>query len=187
MIDRPSDTDIYFLPQKPYCCALGTLKDQLLYPSMDLNSTHEGHVLNNAWQSRTFLSDQDILGIFDKIDLAELPYRAGNGDAIKGLSVVMDWGSILSLGEQQRLAFGRILVNRPMFVLLDEATSAMDTRAESNMYSLLKETCHNITYVSVGHRTSLLNFHALQLTLKGREGHSLQYIQDKPDADRHKI
>ena len=178
MIDRPSDKDIYFLPQKPYCCALGTLKDQLLYPSMDLISSHEDHVVNNTWQTRTFLSDQDILDIFDKIDLAELPFREGNGDASKGLRVVKDWSKILSLGEQQRLAFGRILVNRPLFVLLDEATSAMDTKAESNMYSLLNGTTQKITYVSVGHRTSLLKFHTSQLTLKGREGYSLEDIQD---------
>jgi putative ATP-binding cassette transporter len=146
---------------------------------MDTINSHEGHVLNSTWQSRTFLSDRDILDIFDKIDLAELPLRAGNGNALEGLSVINDWGKILSLGEQQRLAFGRILVNRPLFVILDEATSALDTNAEKNMYSLLNGTTQKITYVSVGHRPSLLEFHVSKLTLKGIEGHSLEDIHNK--------
>ena len=138
---------------------------------MDTTNNH-GQVFDHTMQ----ISDEDILNIFDEIDLAELPLRAGNGDAAKGLNVIKDWGKILSLGEQQRLAFGRILVNRPSFVILDEATSAMDTEAESKMYSLLNQTGRKITYISVGHRQTLLKFHVSKLSLRGTKGHSFEEI-----------
>eukprot|EP00957_Ditylum_brightwellii_P019696 1485377-Ditylum_brightwellii.AAC.1 len=140
-IERPSDADVYFLPQRPYC-AMGSLKDQLLYPSMDdLNPDDypEGHRLSRAHILRQTLTDEDLLQVFKAVDLADLPSRAGDGDPIKGLSSVKDWSNTLSLGEQQRLAFGRLLVNRPRLVILDEATSALDITSEAKMYRLLQD------------------------------------------------
>src|SRR3546814_1319657 len=52
---------------------------------------------------------------------------------------VDDWGRILSLGEQQRLAFGRLLLAAPQAAFLDEATSAMDEGLEDAMYRLVRE------------------------------------------------
>ena len=46
---------------------------------------------------------------------------------------------MLSLGEQQRLAFARVLYNRPSVVVLDESTSALDAETEAMMYSLLEK------------------------------------------------
>ena len=54
------------------------------------------------------------------------------------LDIVDDWSRILSLGEQQRIAFARILLYRPEFVFLDEATSALDEDLEGNLYDMLK-------------------------------------------------
>jgi ABC-type uncharacterized transport system fused permease/ATPase subunit len=57
--------------------------------------------------------------VLERVDLKELPYRFGDGkDPIKGLNAVLDWGNTLSLGEQQRLAFGRLIVNQPRLVIL---------------------------------------------------------------------
>merc|ERR1719262_828765 len=99
------------------------------------------------------LSNQDLLGILKAINLEELPFRAGDGDPIKGLEAVLDWSNTLSLGEQQRLAFGRLLVNRPRMAILDEATSALDMETEAKMYKLLQDMARNddigLTYVSV--------------------------------------
>ena len=119
-ITRPPDDEVYFLPQRPYC-ALGSLKDQLLYPSTEsLNPDDypEGHRLSRSHLLLQSMTDQDLLDVLDMVDLHELPYRFGDGDPIKGLNAVLDWGNTLSLGEQQRLAFGRLVVNQPRLVIL---------------------------------------------------------------------
>jgi ABC-type uncharacterized transport system fused permease/ATPase subunit len=192
-IDRPSDEDVYFLPQRPYC-AIGSLKAQLLYPSQDEEGLDEelypeGHKLSRSHLLRQSLSDEELLKILEQVDLAELARRAGNGDAIKGLHTVLDWSNTLSLGEQQRLAFGRLLVNKPRFVILDEATSALDMVAEANMYKLLQNKAQKtlvndkglsrpgLTYVSVGHRPSLLVYHDTRLRLMGDDGFALENIE----------
>lgn len=166
-IVRPSDQDVYFLPQKPYC-ALGSLRDQLLYPSivdLDPSQYPPGHRLSRTHELRKTLSDDNLLEILRAVDLAELPERVGFGDPYEGLNTVLDWSNTLSLGEQQRLAFGRLLVNRPHFLIADESTSALDTASESRMYTLLKGM--SLTYVSVGHRPTLTQFHDTKLTLSG--------------------
>jgi len=76
-----------------------------------------------------------------------------------------DWSNELSLGEQQRLGFGRVFTNKPQFVFLDESTSALDEENEKNLYSRL--AAHNISYVSIGHRSSLVRYHSTVLLLRG--------------------
>ena len=111
--------------------------------------------------------DQDLLDILTKVKLGTLASRMGSGDEHTGLGVHRDWSKVLSLGEQQRLAFARVLYNRKSIsvVVLDEATSALDEPAESAMYSLLGEL--DITYISVGHRPSLYAYHTQRLGLNG--------------------
>ena len=83
------------------------------------------------------------------------------------LDEIADWSSILSLGEQQRLAIGRALLGQPQVVFLDEASSAMDEGLEHAMYKILREKLPKAILVSVGHRSSLLVFHTKVLTLSG--------------------
>jgi len=175
-IDRPFNEDVYFLPQRPYC-SIGTLREQLLYPNVedfDPKDYPAEHVFSRSHIMKRTLSDEDLLNILSLIDLGELPSRAGDGNPIKGLDTVMDWSNMLSLGEQQRLAFGRLLVNRPRLAILDEATSALDVEAEAKMYSLLRDIKLDsgmlLTYISVGHRPSLLNYHDVRLRLSLEEG-----------------
>lgn len=190
-IERPSDEDVYFLPQRPYC-PLGSLKDQLLYPSMediDPDDYPDGHKLSKAHLLRQSMTDEDLLAILEEVDLGELPLRAGDGDPIKGLNSVLDWSNTLSLGEQQRLAFGRLLVNKPRLVVLDEATSALDMQTEARMYGLLRELARKelrnvgglsragLTYISVGHRPSLLVYHDTKLRLNGGDDHEISAIE----------
>jgi len=189
-IDRPSNQDVYFLPQRPYC-ALGSLKDQLLYPSMEeMNPDDypEGHRLSKSHFLINSLDDQDLLKILEEVNLSDLPLRFGNGDPIKGLNSIMDWSSILSLGEQQRLAFGRLLVNQPSFVILDEATSALDLLGEAKMYNLLQKMSQQkridgvgLTYVSVGHRPSLLDYHHTRLRLNGGKDYSVEAVDQSQE------
>ena len=108
---------------------------------------------------------------------------------VEGLDAVRDWGDELSLGEQQRLAFARVLirqrppkptqartrtrtqpylVRRPTLAILDEATSALDLRTEAAMYAALA-ALPGIAYLSVGHRPSLESFHHSRLRLLGTD------------------
>ena len=183
-ITRPCNEEVYFLPQRPYC-SLGSLKDQLLYPSLDetddVGAYPEGHVSRRTHYLKQSYSDQDLLEILEKVDLKELPARASpDGDPMKGLYAELDWSNTLSLGEQQRLAFGRLLVNKPRLVIVDEATSALDMAAEAKMYTILRNMAQNtfddgkwsgpaMTFISVGHRPSLLNYHDKRLRLGGTD------------------
>lgn len=77
------------------------------------------------------------------------------------------WSHILSLGEQQRLAFARALLQRPEWLFMDEATSALDEPAEAELYRVLLARLPRTAIVSVGHRSSLLGFHERRLELLG--------------------
>lgn len=185
VIERPSNQDVYFLPQKPYC-SIGSLKEQLLYPNViefHTDDYPEGHVFSRKHvMDQSDLSDQKLLDILKIVDLEKLPVRAGDGDPIKGLETVLDWSNTLSLGEQQRLAFGRLLVNRPRLAILDEATSALDVETEAKMYKVLQDMRNGsdtgLTYISVGHRPSLLHYHDLRLRLNGEERHAKDKIDE---------
>jgi putative ATP-binding cassette transporter len=100
----------------------------------------------------------------DLVNLPDLPKRFG-------LDTEADWSDVLSLGEQQRLAFARVLIANPPYAVLDEATSALDINNEANLYKHLQET--RTTFVSVGHRTSLNEYHHLLLRLS--EGGSWEF------------
>jgi vitamin B12/bleomycin/antimicrobial peptide transport system ATP-binding/permease protein len=138
-IEMPSPECCLFLPQRPYMI-LADLRSQLLYPHNPQN-----------------ISDVALQRILQAADLPDLWAKHG------GLGAVRDWGKVLSLGEQQRIGFARILVSRPRFVFLDEATSAVDFATESRLYELLGRT--GASFISVGHRVSILDHHTHVLTL----------------------
>ena len=131
-IARPDIQEMLFLPQRPYML-LGTLREQLIYPQ---NHNHP---------------DATLIDVLQQVNLEELPERFG------GMDTIHDWPSVLSLGQQQRLAFARVLLSQPAYAMLDEATSALDIQNERYLYSLLAEM--QVVYVSVGHRPTLLDYH----------------------------
>jgi putative ATP-binding cassette transporter len=132
---------------------LGTLRSQLLYPHKERS-----------------IPDAQLLKVLERVNLPDLANRFG------GLDVEMDWQKVLSVGEQQRLAFARILISKPRFAILDEATSALDNANEDALYRLLQEM--NTTLVSVTHRPAILKYHTQVLELAGN-GSWLSY----PAAD----
>jgi putative ATP-binding cassette transporter len=144
VIRRPALDMMLFLPQRPYMI-LGSLRAQLLYPA-----THQA------------VSEATLQHVLDQVHLGELPERVGGWD------VELDWADVLSLGEQQLLACARVLLTHPRYVILDEATSAMDVNNEAHCYRLLQAAA--ITYISAGHRPSVLQYHqhVLELTGTGR-------------------
>ena len=97
------------------------------------------------------------------------------------LEVSCDWSHILSVGEQQRLAFARVLFNRPHVVFLDESTSAMDEGLEHALYSLLRSEMPQTLLVSVGHRSTLAGFHTHRLEVDGQGGWSL--LEQRPEVE----
>lgn len=139
VIFRPKLEEMLFLPQRPYM-NLGTLRDQLIYPNAKVN-----------------LNDEELHQVLHRVNLSDLAERFG------GFEVEKDWSDVLSLGEQQRLAFARILVTKPQYAILDEATSALDVNNEEHLYRLLLET--GTSFISVGHRPTLKKYHHLIVTL----------------------
>lgn len=138
---RPELEEMLFLPQRPYMI-LGTLRDQLLYPQTDRN-----------------IPEDRLREVLTQVNLADLAERVG------GFDVELDWANVLSLGEQQRLAFARLLLTAPRYAILDEATSALDLKNEANLYEKLRS--RKTTVVSVGHRSSLINYHQNVLEIDG--------------------
>lgn len=149
-ISLPTGWRTMFLPQSPYL-PLGSLRRAIYYPQPVLENT-----------------DDNLTGLLERFGLQNL---AGQLDAVD------DWSRILSLGEQQRLAFIRILLLRPDIVFLDESTSALDEPREAQAYEILHQLLPQMAVVSVGHRSSLLNCHDKQLVLAGDGYWKLQDIK----------
>jgi putative ATP-binding cassette transporter len=122
-----------FVPQRPYL-PLGTLASALRYPRSEKNS-------------------------FPVLRLALALEEVGLGTLATELEDVQNWSQRLSLGEQQRLAFARILLLEPALLFLDEATSALDEASEAKLYGLLRAAPWRPTIISVGHRSTLRSFH----------------------------
>jgi vitamin B12/bleomycin/antimicrobial peptide transport system ATP-binding/permease protein len=135
-IEHPPLKHLLFLPQVPYL-RLGSLRQQLFYPET---------------VSR---SDAELIAVLSQVNLPIARWG--------GLDAVTDWTRVLSGGEQQRLAFARLLVQQPRYALLDEATSALDLGNEARLYTQLRQM--QITYISVAHRESLVDWHDWVLEL----------------------
>jgi len=139
-VRRPQGAAALFLSQRPYL-PLGDLRGAVAYPG-------EAQPEDDA-------------------RLAEALRQVNLGHLAQRLDEVADWSRILSLGEQQRVAFARVLFNRPAIVFLDEATSATDEGLEYMLYSLLRGALPDCMLVSVGHRSTLDPFHTHRLVLDG--------------------
>ncbi len=150
---RPAPQHMLFLPQQPYMLLGGSLRSQLLYP-----------------QPERHIDDDALLSVLEQVNLPDLADRAG------GLNAELDWDRALSVGEQQRLAFARLLLTAPRFAFLDEATSALDLANEARLYRHLMAT--RTTPISVGHRASILPYHAWVLALQGEGRWRLMAAQD---------
>jgi len=155
-IVRPDRAEMLFLPQLPYM-VLGTLRDQLLYPKMDAD-----------------ISEERLRDVLKQVNLADLPEKVG------GFDTELDWADVLSLGEQQRMAFARLILVQPRYAILDEATSALDLQNEARLYEYLRKTTS--IFISVGHRASLLQYHDSVLELRGDQGWKLLPARDYKPA-----
>ena len=139
-IERPKPEDMLFVPQHAYMI-LGNLRSQLLYPNIE-----------------RVVPDEELLDVLRRVNLQGLVERCG------GFEAEMDFEKVLSVGERQRLAFARVLLQRPKYALLDESSSALDPDNEAAIFQQLLET--SITLVSVSHHPSLVRYHAQVLEIK---------------------
>jgi putative ATP-binding cassette transporter len=130
---------VLFLPQRPYL-PIGTLRSVVSYPMPG-----DG------------VDDATLREALEAVGLADLAGR---------LDEAGHWALQLSPGEQQRIAFARALVQKPDWLFLDEATSAVDEATEARLYRLVHERLAGTTVFSVGHRATLRPFHARRLEVQ---------------------
>lgn len=128
-----------FLPQRPYL-PLGTLQQALLYPGQGSIKREELQKVMQLCQIEKWLDF---------------------------LEQENDWSRVLSLGEQQRIAFARVLLTKPDVLFMDESTSALDEDTEKALYELVRRQLPDTALISIGHRSSLVSFHDRQLRLDG--------------------
>ena len=83
------------------------------------------------------------------------------------LDEVAHWEHRLSPGEQQRVAFARALLHRPAWLFMDEASSALDSDMEGQLYALLERELPETTWVSIAHRAAIERFHRRRLAISG--------------------
>jgi putative ATP-binding cassette transporter len=143
-VSVPDGADIMLLPQRPYF-PLASLRDAVTYPA-----------------ERGAYSDAEIVAALEAVNLPALAAR---------LDEETSWHMILSGGEQQRLAMARALLSKPDWLFLDEATAAIDEAGEANLYKTICDWLPKATLVSIGHRSTLANFHDRRVHLaKGDDG-----------------
>jgi putative ATP-binding cassette transporter len=135
----PEGQKMMLLPQRPYI-PMGTLRAAVTYPG-------------------TFGEYTDTR-IAEALKAAKLPALADRLDEERA------WAQTLSLGEQQRVAIARALLAKPDWLFLDEATAALDEPTEAEIYRIIRERLPATTVVSIGHRSTLAEFHGRRVDMK---------------------
>ncbi len=146
-ITVPAEAEVMLLPQRPYF-PVARLSSAIAYPAEP--------------------------GTFDNETIKEALSAVGLPAMADRLEEEGHWNRMLSLGEQQRLGVARALLHAPDYLFLDEATASLDEPAEAAVYRLLQERLPRTTIVSIGHRSTLVDFHTRRLTLA-------------PDGDRYHL
>jgi vitamin B12/bleomycin/antimicrobial peptide transport system ATP-binding/permease protein len=150
---RSPEGGTMFLSQMPYV-PLGDLRSVVSYPA----------------EAGDF-GDARIQTALDTVALGHLGSR---------LDEVADWAKVLSPGEQQRIAFARVLLAKPKVVFLDESTSALDEGQEFALYRALRAAVPNCVVVSVSHRSTVEQHHRQRLELLGGGGWRLCPVAETP-------
>jgi vitamin B12/bleomycin/antimicrobial peptide transport system ATP-binding/permease protein len=147
----PEDAKILLLPQRPYF-PVASLAAAVSYPAK--------------------------AGTFDDGRIAEVISAVGLPEWSNRLDEEAHWNRMLSLGEQQRLAIARAILQEPDYLLLDEATASLDEQAEAQLYRLLQERLKGATIVSIGHRSTLGAFHGRRIDVV--TGSAASQVRDVP-------
>lgn len=153
----PKGKKVIVLPQKPYF-PIGTLADAITYPEPS--------------------------GTYSREDMVKALQLVGMADYASRLDEEGHWNMMCSGGEQQRLAIARALLFKPDYMFFDEATASMDEPSEMELYTMLNEEAKDATIISIGHRSSLAQFHNRTLFAeKEPDGHYLFRENYHPDDE----
>ncbi|MCC3244916.1 ABC transporter ATP-binding protein/permease [Methylocystis sp. WRRC1] len=140
----PQGASVMLAPQRPYI-PMGALAQAIVYPGEKAEYT--------------------------RADIEEALRAARLAPFIDRLDEDNNWGQRLSGGEQQRVAIARALLAKPDWLFLDEATSALDEKLEGDIYRMLRERLPNTTIISIGHRSTLLDYHERHIAMEpGADG-----------------
>jgi putative ATP-binding cassette transporter len=154
MLRPDGDGDAMFLSQVPYL-PLGDLRSVLSYPKRECA-----------------VADEELVSALEEVALGHLGAR---------LDEVQDWSKVLSPGEQQRIAFARVLLQKPKVIFLDESTSAIDEGQEYAIYRLLGTRLPKSIIVSVTHRSTVEQHHGHHLRLHNDGRWELER-REEPDS-----
>jgi putative ATP-binding cassette transporter len=157
-IEIKSGAKLFLLPQRPYV-PIGSLRRAATYP--------------DAPESRSL---DDVSNAFKRVGLEHL---------VEQIDKEAPWDLTLSGGEEQRLAFARILLHNPDIVVLDEATAALDAKSQVELMELLVDR-KGLTLLSVGHRPELEAFHTRRIELERRRG-GAKLVRDVELIETHRI
>ena len=135
---------LFMMPQRPYI-PLGKLRRAAAYP-----------------QSADSIDDAALREALEQVGLPHVIDRLDEEDVA--------WDQVLSGGEKQRLAFARLLLEKPDIVVMDEATSALDTESQAKLMTLIAKKLPELAIISVGHRAELEQFHERKMNLVKHEG-----------------
>jgi putative ATP-binding cassette transporter len=135
---KPENAEIAFMPQRPYF-PLGTLRQALLYPHPDQKAAEE--------------------------KIKEALTRCGLDHLIARLDEAETWSQILSGGEQQRLAFARVMIHPPDILIMDEPTSSLDELSQFRMMEYMRDFLPETMVIHAGHRPGLEAFHDREIKL----------------------
>jgi vitamin B12/bleomycin/antimicrobial peptide transport system ATP-binding/permease protein len=146
----PSNSSVMILPQQPYL-PIGTLADAVSYP-----------------HSRDKWSNDEIKQVLSDV---------GMGNFANRIDETGHWNHTLSGGEQQRVGIARALLHNPDFLFFDEATASMDEPSEAKLYTMLRDRLKNTAIISIGHRSSLQEFHEKLLVAEPQDKGSFQLVE----------
>ncbi|MDX2158697.1 MAG: ABC transporter ATP-binding protein/permease [Hyphomicrobiaceae bacterium] len=154
---RPADAKIAFIPQHPYF-PLGALREAILFP-----------------HPKEDIPDHRIKEMLVRCGLEHLVPRLGETE---------QWGTILSGGEQQRLAFARVLVNPPDILIMDEPTASLDELSQFKLMEYMRDLLPDTMVLHAGHRPGIERFHTREIRLVRNERGGPATTEEKPSLTR---
>ncbi|MBQ4570740.1 MAG: ABC transporter ATP-binding protein [Bacilli bacterium] len=124
-----------------------------------------GTIADNIRLNDETITDEEILKACEEVNAIHFINKQPDGIYAK----VGERGNNLSLGERQLISFARVLVHKPKLMILDEATSNIDTETEMLIQDTLEKVIKSNTMIMVAHRLSTIQ-HANKIFVfdKGR-------------------